>query len=282
MGLDLRSLVHRIEKSAEHTASSPERPAPIAPAAPRVHVASILRRARTGRGVTLDQAAAETRISREYLEAFEGRMAPDRLPPFPYRRYFLREYARYLGVAEDSVVEPAPAPQDEVLVMPDLKPLVGPKPRRWPVRTLVGASVLGLIALGVVRAATHRSGLPLPQVPPAASGSTPGVTPSVAGGHAQPGSVLGVAHGVRAVVAVSVPSWVEAVADGKVVWQGTIPGGRSVKVNARTNLQFVLGNAGGVRLVVNGKRVPTGAFGQVMRLTFSLKNGRIITATAVR
>jgi cytoskeleton protein RodZ len=280
MGLDLRSLVHRTEKPTDPAVVTSLSTDPPASPVPGAHVASTLRKARARRGLTLEQAAAETRISRQYLEAFEGPNEPDRLPPLPYRRYFLREYARYLGVAEDSVADPVPAPQIPAPIVPELKPLMGPKPRRWPVRGLVVVSVLALIALGVVRVVTHRSGSLVPQVPPAAA--SPGPGPSIAGGHGQSRSPAGAANAVRAVVAVSVPSWVEALADGRVVWQGTLPAGRSLKVTAKTNLQLVFGNAGGVRLQVNGKRVPTGGFGQVMRLTFAVKNGRVVTSSAVR
>ncbi len=75
-----------------------------------------LREARARKRVDLEQAFHETRISPVYLELLE-RSAPITAFPAPvYARAFLREYARYLGIDAEPLLQdleaagPAPDP----------------------------------------------------------------------------------------------------------------------------------------------------------------------------
>ncbi|MCW5723398.1 MAG: helix-turn-helix domain-containing protein [Maricaulaceae bacterium] len=63
-----------------------------------------LREARVKLGLTLDSAAARTRIKRDYLEALET-MDPRGLPSRAYAIGYLRTYARFLGLKDDAIVE---------------------------------------------------------------------------------------------------------------------------------------------------------------------------------
>lgn len=64
----------------------------------------LVRGARQQKGVTLDQASAETRIRRQYLDAIEDgdfRM----FPGGAYATGFLRNYATYLGLNPDEILQ---------------------------------------------------------------------------------------------------------------------------------------------------------------------------------
>jgi cytoskeletal protein RodZ len=63
-----------------------------------------LRQARLDKGVSLADAARDTRIRRSYLEALEGEDAAA-LPPPVYTRGFLRTYADYLGLNAQAMVD---------------------------------------------------------------------------------------------------------------------------------------------------------------------------------
>src|SRR2546430_10561182 len=63
-----------------------------------------LRQARLDKGVSLADAARETRIRRSYLEALEAEDAAA-LPPQVYTRGFLKTYAEYLGLSPESMVD---------------------------------------------------------------------------------------------------------------------------------------------------------------------------------
>lgn len=63
-----------------------------------------LRQARLDKGVSLADAARETRIRRTYLEALEGE-DPAALPAPVYTRGFLRTYAEYLGLNPQAMLD---------------------------------------------------------------------------------------------------------------------------------------------------------------------------------
>jgi cytoskeletal protein RodZ len=71
---------------------------------PRTGVGSALRRAREVRGLSLDEAARDTRLRVDQLDALE-REDFDVLPGEVYVRASLRTYASYLGIDPNKVVE---------------------------------------------------------------------------------------------------------------------------------------------------------------------------------
>ncbi len=83
-----------------------------------------LSQARIARGLTLQDAERDTRISRRYLEALER----EEFRTFPapvYTRAFLRTYAAYLGLDPTQMMALLPGPVHE----PELRPLPEmPKP----------------------------------------------------------------------------------------------------------------------------------------------------------
>jgi Helix-turn-helix domain/RodZ C-terminal domain len=96
-------------------------------------VGSALRRARTDRGVTIDEASRDTRIRPEFIRALEaqdfGRLLGD-----VYVRGTLRSYAGYLGLSPDGVIseyervagdEPTAPPAP-----PSAEPVIGALRRR--------------------------------------------------------------------------------------------------------------------------------------------------------
>ncbi len=78
----------------------PSAPSPSTP----VGVADALREARERRGESLVEAAGATRISSEYLAALEGDAPVSAFPGAVYARFFLRQYARHLGLEEGALV----------------------------------------------------------------------------------------------------------------------------------------------------------------------------------
>lgn len=66
-------------------------------------VGSYLREVRESKGIGLEEAAAVTRIGKNYLLAIEGEMY-DKLPSAAYIKGFLRVYAGYLGLPGDEIV----------------------------------------------------------------------------------------------------------------------------------------------------------------------------------
>jgi cytoskeleton protein RodZ len=109
-----------------------------------------LRQARLDKGVSLADAARETRIRRGYLEALE---AEDQaaLPPAVYTRGFLKTYAEYLGLSAQAMIDLF-QPTTRREAAPSLRPAV-PRvaiPRQIPLRpVLYGlSSVVFIVLLG--------------------------------------------------------------------------------------------------------------------------------------
>ena len=95
------------------------------------------------RGLTLQQAAAATHIRLEHLSALEAD-EPELLPAPVYARGYLRTYARYLGLDEESLVVRLHQPPQDPRRTLGLGMLV-PRPRI--VLTGPAAAVAGLLLL---------------------------------------------------------------------------------------------------------------------------------------
>lgn len=121
------------------------------PAAPAVTFGETLRRARTTRGLTLAQVAAQTHIRADYLQALEQQEVTA-LPERPFARSFLTQYAQELGL------DPAPllADLDQLLPTPARTATLTPQPQGTrspgPARSSLGAVLPwllgGLVLLG--------------------------------------------------------------------------------------------------------------------------------------
>ncbi len=100
-----------------------------------------LRRARTAKGISIEDAERVTRIPRKYLEALE--LENFGILPAPvYARGFLRSYAGYLGLEAKELLPFFPVGHVEE---PELDPLPEVRdPRTW--------NLNGLFAMGVVGA----------------------------------------------------------------------------------------------------------------------------------
>lgn len=74
---------------------------------------SLLVRAREARGLTIEDAERDTRISRRYLQALEAEQF-DVIPAPVYARGFLRSYSQYLGIDPQETLAMFPRDEDEV------------------------------------------------------------------------------------------------------------------------------------------------------------------------
>jgi len=150
-----------------------------------------------------------------------------------------------------------------------------PRSRRWPRWILalaciaaLGAAIAGEVAGNHEAAPARRSTFVAPTPSPVARSPAMSFSPS------PPSSV----SRIRARLAFSAPCWVRAVANGRAALVGTFASG-SRTVTASRTLALRLGNAGGVMLRVDGRRVPTGSSGQVVDLSFALQGGKVVPLT---
>jgi len=229
----------------------------------------VLRKARESRHLTISDAAEATNVRGSYLQALEDELPLDSFPGPVYARFFLREYARFLGLEEEPLVRAQEARLGPVELVVEVPPPAVPPPRRWVGAALAAVAVAGLLVLVLSSLWPHTATTPTTlgahsAVPPPAVTPSPNPSPTVA---TKP-------HSMRAVLAFSLPCWVSATADGKLIEQRTFVPGASIGLRARRTLTLRLGNAGGVDLRINGKRYATGS--GVVTLSFDLRKGRVV------
>lgn len=216
-----------------------------------------LRRQREAREISLREIADRTKISLRYLQAMED----DRFEVLPapiFAKGFLREYARYVGLSPDEVVNHYLSVQQP---QADEEGHDGRRERRgggggWPHWLSLGAAVLALLGLAALiafvsdRWRQHRTGGAEPRPPIVAPMAAP-VPPAPPVPAAAPSAPLEVT------VEFNQECWVEAVVDGGSRRAEMREQGESMQLEAKQSVVFAkLGNAGAVEIQVNGYPYP--------------------------
>jgi cytoskeletal protein RodZ len=236
-----------------------------------VDVGDTLRTAREGRSQSLKEAARATRIKEEYLHELEG--GATSFDPYPgriYGRFFLREYADYLGLDPKPLLRTFDA-DGEPAFLPQLPKSLSQRPprrRRW---AFAAAILLVVMLVGTSIATRHPS---RPAAIGRSSSSAPSGPPRQQTESKTP--TRPAISGVHAVLTLHARCWVQVFADGKRVLDRTFTAGHTIRAHAKHDLKLRLGNAGSVTLVVNHRPIATGAPGQVMDLHFAWRDGRLI------
>jgi cytoskeleton protein RodZ len=236
-----------------------------------------LRQARLDKGVSLADAARDTRIRRSYLEALEAE-DPAALPPPVYSRGLLRTYAEYLGLNPQSMVD-LYQPTTRREPGPALRPAVPrvPIPRAIPLRPLlytfgsIGFVVLLVFAWNWYQDVQHslregdttlrsRAGTPtvtgarLPTPFPIALAS-PSPSPTATPEPTQEPTSTPVIDGILVEFRASARVYVEAAVDGKQVLAETVAAGTQRQLPlAKESVVMRASNGSAVDITVNGAR----------------------------
>ncbi|NLJ33122.1 MAG: helix-turn-helix domain-containing protein [Firmicutes bacterium] len=237
-----------------------------------------LKSTREGKGISLKEAAEETKIRVRYLQALEEDDFAC-LPGEVYARGFLRNYARFLGIPakEISRFEPisAPAEKEIVLKQPVLeRRSKRERPRRWLPALLLGLSVLVALFLllgyftRLAGQGGENGGPPKGAIPPV----LPPHGEDIDEGGENEDWPLGeltlladtehmveylVSKGpiVLEVRAGDTPCWLRVIADGAPIADETLQPGDVREYTAEESLGGRAGNPGSLSLVVNGQEV---------------------------
>lgn len=243
-----------------------------------------LRRQREMREISLRDIADRTKISLRYLQAMEDNRF-DLLPAPIFAKGFLREYARYVGLNPDEVVnhylsvQQQGSPEEEGVkkdaTLSSQRPN-RPKPvRNWTYGLFLAVAVLLLIGLVAALAwyAERRRDDPAADVtpPPIAAPPAPEVAPVAA--------PLPTPEEPKAPLEVTLDftsaCWVEVSADGKRVVAQEYAQGESLPVRAQQSVQITLGDVGAADIQVNGLTYPlNGKAGEVREFVIDLETVR--------
>lgn len=214
-----------------------------------------LRSAREAIPASLYQAARETKIRLDFLEAMEDNNFRF-LSGGTYIRGMLRAYGKWLRLDEEQLV----ADFDEIYGSPGALSVrriitepaqVAPRPQRpkWMIAAVLAAGTLLVLSLVGVMNPVAKVASP-PEAP--VEQALPSAPSAPAGQVAQaPAS-----QSVQLTVSITgVKSWVRVVADGSTTpaFEGTLFNGNARSFDARDELRVTIGNLGAVRITLNGK-----------------------------
>jgi len=234
-----------------------------------------LRRERLIREVSLEEISSATKISVRLLTALE-KSDLSRLPAPVFTRGFIRSYSRHLGVDPDEMVNAYLAD-----LAPDKSRDAGLKKgglrsrflrgRRAAASTIVISVTAILLLLGLIARPQRRGGASTPiavrQAAPASFKNvsvSPGPAPAIREESVADPAIP--AAGVSMVLEFEQDSWTEVSADGQTIFSGLSRRGTKQRFEARDGFRLTLGNAGGVRVTVDGRPLePLGGAGQVIR-----------------
>jgi transcriptional regulator with XRE-family HTH domain len=241
-----------------------------------------LRREREIRGISLKEIADATKVSKRFLEALE-RNDHRTLPAPVFTRGFVREYARYVGLNVEEIVNRYnfAAASDERIEKPpqiekypqvpvrDISPRPAPKRGIPPVYARIDRNIiimlLIMIALGgvawwAVQYRNRTEAEPVENVPVTATRAT---VPPVLPPRESPSDD----SKLRLAVEVVENAWVVLEADGKTVVNAEMAKGERRTFEAAEAFRFrTIGNAAGLRLTLNGATVPPlGEDGEVVK-----------------
>lgn len=240
-----------------------------------------LKRERLVREISLDEISAATKISIRLLTALEaGDLS--RLPAPSFTRGFIRAYSKHLGIDPEEKVNAYLA--DLAGGSPDAPSATkSPRPRSrfWRGRRATAGTIVGgvtgvLLLLGLIasperrpppareRAAARPASVVLKNVT-ISSEPTP-VLHLKAATPARAPAAASSAPGVSLLLEFDGDCWTRLEADGGTVFSGLIRRGETRRFEAREGFRLTLGNAGAVRVTVDGRALDRlGGKGEVVR-----------------
>ncbi len=284
--------------AAEHAAAPP-------PAKSQATIGADLKAARAAQSITLKQVSEDTRISLRHLQNLEEGRYGD-LPGGMYNRAFLRTYCVYLGLdpthfLERYEAESTPQSEKPVKNKPRSEPIPA-QPRQvpqlliWTVMLL--ASIAGLyFSRGWIAQVFSPyfpqppvSRIPVPPPTPAPAPSqakeaqpteptTPAVNPANQPPATEPAAATTPVPAepppgtIRLSFEVVENCWMSLKGDGTNVYSDTLKPGDTPFFDAKEQFEMVLGNAGGIKLKINGRPAkPLGAPGAVVKVLINSAN----------
>lgn len=272
------------------------------------------KQARESKGISLDQIAADTRISTRFLSAIENEEF-HLLPGGIFNRGFVRAYAEKIGLDADQAVA-------EYERLADVRPVEVAAPSEPPAaprkgRQLYPIAIAALLAVIVVfyvvtRESPHtgqtasappppanepsqpaaaanptpapapeaKTTLPPPQTAPQTTAAAPEPAPA-APAPAQPPASTNATALLTLEVEAHEQTWIKVVADGNVVDPSEVlDSGMTRKFTAQSSIALSVGNAAGLSLKLNDKPVkPLGKSGQVRQITITPDKIKELTGT---
>jgi cytoskeletal protein RodZ len=231
-----------------------------------------MKRERELRGVSLKEIAESTKINIRFLRALEEDQF-DVLPGKFFTRGIIREYAKYLGLEEDSVLNKYHDAL-QALRKDEKEEDTFAESSSVNIKKVIRFAALGAAVIAVVVTLFFIFGgkEATPPIQPPPSGTTPqreAVAPP-----AESEAVEDTEDTIKELnlaIAFHLDTWIQVYADGELIYEGIkLPGGK-LQVIAQEELVIDVGNAGGFTFTLNGHKGkplgPSGAVEKNIRIT---------------
>lgn len=248
-------------------------------------IGQTLKQAREQRGLSLDDAAEATRLSRRYLVFLEEGNTLQ-LPEPVYIKSFIKKYANYLGLPGNEIASQYEYQPPTTQTSQDIEG------SHWGWLPLTATALL-LAALGVAwwvsrpapkQVAIQPSPTPIHAVQATASIASTSLDASAslvklatASGLASPSTeapavATSSISKLNLTLRATADCWVEVVADGKTIYSEVVKSNHQVNWTAKKKMLITLGNAGGANLNFNNKNIGTiGKTGEVATRAFMVE-----------
>lgn len=235
-----------------------------------------LREARNTKGYSLEYIEEETKIRKLYIDALEQENFKV-LPPKVYATGFVRRYSKFLDLDPNPMVEEfqSLAYADEPLIEePELKKREVNVDFHIPYRNILAGIVFLIVAIWagklVLGYINHQARIPETQGtnPPRVEEPAKGIEPS----RKEPGLITEEKKAVLLIEARQ-DCWLMVAVDGEPVFTKILKAGESQEFEGKESFFVKAGNAGGIDITYNGKKVePLGKNGEVKEKEFGVKS----------
>jgi len=231
----------------------------------RESLGKYLKRERENRKLSLREVSKQIKVREPFLRAFEEDRR-DLLPSVTYVKGFLSAYAKYLGLDSNEIILRYEAvSKSEPIIRPEVLPrkrmLWHPK-YLW---TIGGVIIVGFIALYLLLSPSQPPVVPPAPEPEAKATIAQPPSPPVS---EKPSALAekGISLDIKAVER----TWVAIQIDGQPVREATFQPGESFTFRAAKRIDLVLGNAGGLDMTFNERRLEKiGKSGEVVTVVFT-------------
>ncbi|MEG6615691.1 RodZ domain-containing protein [Peptococcaceae bacterium 1198_IL3148] len=260
-----------------------------------MEIGDLLKQTRLTKGYSLDDIEEATKIRSRYLEALENEKF-DLLPGQVYVIAFLRNYARFLGLNDDELVEQYKSKfQSNINIAAketeENKPTVKERPsrrrrRRGQSQIAKLVAAVAVIAVIFAFASVYKAYAPghnVPELPNAVQDNDDNDQPKDNNGDVNntppennqsepPEQPI---EGVELVLNVTDANcWMRVDVDGQIAFEGTVTAGTSKEFSGSESINIILGNAGVVDVQYNGENLgKLGPMGQVVNEQFKAQQG---------
>lgn len=237
----------------------------------------ILKAKREEKGISLDEVSNVLCLRKSLIQAIElGKW--DFLPHEVYVRSYVKEYANFLKIYDEILPE---LTEKNIEIEPDTKTdnQVIEKPiRRFrkialtnlPRKALVYPSIVLILAGFYMIEKMKRDHIPVPKIETTAgiSVQSPSSTENTVTMESQASPVI--SEGKKLMITCKERTWVSVVIDDTEKKEFMLNAHEMIILNAKDMFDLLIGNAGGVKLILNGKDTEfTGKSGEVKRIKLS-------------